>query len=291
VFTGKGQMSIKQTLQPILPPEIVLLFLDAKLDSIISWNIKNQKRSNILNELASRFNFEWNRIDYRLLITEKSLGTFTKATSQTSFNMGLNAMERAETEKVTVSDQKIPGPNTKNEKAALLLAKNDALQFMGINSLKDQSSMKTPKNGDQELQGGKTQTDGQSFASFQSDLQLLSLRPASNLSKLEGSSPPLKLPPNASNRFEVPQEDETLSIAFKRWSTQEGYQLIWDAEKDFAAIQTVYPLESLEEAIFHVMKDIENSDYPLHACIYKNKVLRIIPMSKVCDRQRGVVRE
>jgi hypothetical protein len=93
------------------------------------------------------------------------------------------------------------------------------------------------------------------------------------------------------HRFEITQDDETLSIAFKRWSAQEGYQLIWDTDKDFTAVQAVYPLSTIEDAVLHVMKDIENSDYPLHACIYHNKVLRIIPMKKVCDRQRGLDRE
>ena len=291
IFSGQGKSSIKQTLQTILPPEIVLLFVDAQLDSIISWNIKNQKRSVILNELASRFNFEWNRVDYRFLITQKPPHKDMRPTPQTFFTMGLSPIDPADIARDGVSNQSIPLQKASNKGAVLLLAKNDAPPFMGIERSKVLSDMNTPKRGIQERQASKVQEDGQAFESTQSDLEFLSFLPASNPSKSERSNPQLKVPPTTKVRFEVTQEDETLSFAFKRWSTQEGYQLVWDADKDFAAIQAVYPLESLEEAIFRVMKDIENSDYPLHACIYKNKVLRIIPMSKVCERQRSLAHE
>ena len=41
-------------------------------------------------------------------------------------------------------------------------------------------------------------------------------------------------------RFEIRLDDESLSLAMRRWSIENGYQLVWDVDKDFPAIQTSY---------------------------------------------------
>lgn len=84
--------------------------------------------------------------------------------------------------------------------------------------------------------------------------------------------------------FEISLEDETLYLALRRWATESGYQIVWDAGKDFAARRTIYPAKHIEEAIEQVMADSEGSAYPLHACTYTNKVIRVLHVSQTCQR-------
>jgi hypothetical protein len=85
-------------------------------------------------------------------------------------------------------------------------------------------------------------------------------------------------------KFQITVEDETLYLALRRWSTETGHQLIWDAGKDFAARATTYKEDNIISAVDRVMKDTQNSSYPLHACAYANKVIRVLHISQVCQR-------
>jgi hypothetical protein len=79
-------------------------------------------------------------------------------------------------------------------------------------------------------------------------------------------------------------EDETLYLGLRRWATETGYQIVWDAGKDFPARNTRYTAQNIEEAIEQVMADSEGSSYPLHACTYANKVIRVLHVSQTCQR-------
>jgi hypothetical protein len=85
-------------------------------------------------------------------------------------------------------------------------------------------------------------------------------------------------------RFEITVEDETLYLGLRRWATETGYQIVWDAGKDFPARNTRYTAQNIEEAIEQVMADSEGSSYPLHACTYANKVIRVLHVSQTCQR-------
>ncbi len=84
--------------------------------------------------------------------------------------------------------------------------------------------------------------------------------------------------------FVIRTEDETLSLALRRWIGTAGYQLAWEAGKDFAARETTYNSPDLISAIEGVMNDTAQSNYPLHACVYDNKVIRILQISQGCGR-------
>jgi hypothetical protein len=85
--------------------------------------------------------------------------------------------------------------------------------------------------------------------------------------------------------FEITTEDETLYLALRRWAAETGYQLVWDAGKDFPVKNTVYVTDDIVQAISQVMADTEASSYPLHACTYNNKVIRILHVSQSCERK------
>ena len=82
----------------------------------------------------------------------------------------------------------------------------------------------------------------------------------------------------------IRSEDETLSLALRRWIGSAGYQLVWEAGKDFAARETTYNSLDLLSAIEAVMNDTAHSNYPLHACVYDNKVIRILQVAQGCGR-------
>ena len=86
------------------------------------------------------------------------------------------------------------------------------------------------------------------------------------------------------SEFQITSEDETLSLALRRWSTKAGYQLAWEAGKDFSARATTYNSVDVISAIESVMNDTAHSNYPLHACVYDNKVIRVLQVSQGCGR-------
>jgi hypothetical protein len=85
-------------------------------------------------------------------------------------------------------------------------------------------------------------------------------------------------------RFEIRLEDESLSLAMRRWSIESGYQLVWDVDKDFPAIQTRYNEKYFLDAIGNVMRDIGKTNYPMHTCVYNNMVVRVLSISTPCER-------
>jgi hypothetical protein len=88
----------------------------------------------------------------------------------------------------------------------------------------------------------------------------------------------------ASRQFDIRQEDETLYLALRRWSAESKFQLVWNAGKDFPAHQTRYVADSFEQAVEQVMADTELSSYPLHACAYPNRLMRVLHISHSCER-------
>ena len=288
-FTGTGQMSLSQTLSKILPKEVAVLNVDANLEKMISWQVLNQKRSTILNALAKEMNFFWQSIDHRILISSNTLDSSTKKVITQS------AFDAPSPERVLTASQ--PGlaskrPFNSNKKSELQLDEKEALDgpalyVRSITEL-DPKPLKKRTPPSQEVQHVEAKEVKYKIKAVENNSHVVKSDKNSQQLGHEIFKSEDQMPQNKENRFEVTQDDETLSIALKRWSTQEGYQLVWDAVKDFPAIQTIYESNTMEDVVLKVMKDIENTDYPLHACIYKNRVLRIIPRTKVCERQKGV---
>ena len=86
-------------------------------------------------------------------------------------------------------------------------------------------------------------------------------------------------------RFEISVNDESLYLALRRWASAADYQLVWGANKDFPAHRAVYMAVSFESAVEYVMADTEASAYPLHACAYPNRVMRVLHVSQSCERK------
>ena len=71
--------------------------------------------------------------------------------------------------------------------------------------------------------------------------------------------------------------DGTLSNTLSRWSRQEKWQLLWEAERDFPILATVYIKGSFQNAILTVMQSLSDTDYPMQAIINPDtRVIRIV---------------
>lgn len=91
----------------------------------------------------------------------------------------------------------------------------------------------------------------------------------------------------ARSEFRILPEDDTLFLALRRWAQAAGHQLVWDAGKDFPARATTYVANTFEDAVAKVMQDTSRSSFPLHACSYTNKVVRILHAAQSCERLTG----
>ncbi len=94
---------------------------------------------------------------------------------------------------------------------------------------------------------------------------------------------PAAAPSPPSPIWAVAAADEMLSTALARWSRSAGWQLAWHAPRDLPAFRVSYE-GSFEFALEHLMRDTQHGAYPLHACIYDNKVVRVLHISQSCAR-------
>lgn len=82
------------------------------------------------------------------------------------------------------------------------------------------------------------------------------------------------------DQWSLSPADRRLSIVLQRWSAQAGWQLVWEAERDFpVGIQTVLK-GTLAEALQTVMRSVAYSDYPLQVVMNPNdRVIRVRHLS------------
>jgi hypothetical protein len=72
-------------------------------------------------------------------------------------------------------------------------------------------------------------------------------------------------------------EDRTLYQALGRWSAVAGWQLIWDADRDFPVESNVHLTQTFLGAIEIVLETLKDTDYPLQAAVNtETRVVRII---------------
>jgi hypothetical protein len=127
--------------------------------------------------------------------------------------------------------------------------------------------------------------------SFAAPEKVADIHKSKELVKVLDSSPTIPLviapavtSPPINSGFMIRAEDETLSLAIRRWAGSTGYQLVWEAGKDFPARETSYNSPDIISAIESVMNDTAHSNFPLHACVYENKVIRILQVSQGCRK-------
>ena len=221
-YTGSGSSKLEDLIAKLIPDDVSVRYIEIDAAQPVKWKYEKQSIYQILNNLSSKYNFQWELIDDKL-----SFNKFSKLHNVTFFSFSVDK----------------------------LLTNN-----------KNQNSSQSTKTGDIKNQLGINSPDSLTEAN--------SRRVVTVTAKGMSDSP----------TFEMTAEDQTLSLTLRRWAASRGYQLIWDAEKDFNAIKTTYSESNLMGALEHVMDDTSKSSYPLHACTYKNNVIRVLSINKSCDR-------
>lgn len=71
-------------------------------------------------------------------------------------------------------------------------------------------------------------------------------------------------------------DDRRLSIVLQRWCALAGWQLVWEAERDFPIEVNVKIRGDFSTALEKVMKSLADSDYPLQGVVNaQTRVLRV----------------
>lgn len=60
-------------------------------------------------------------------------------------------------------------------------------------------------------------------------------------------------------------QDRRLSISLQRWTAKAGWQLLWEAERDFPIEVEVRLQGALSFVLEQIMSSLQDSDYPLQA--------------------------
>ncbi len=87
-------------------------------------------------------------------------------------------------------------------------------------------------------------------------------------------------------KFRFESSDLSFKQTLSRWSKMAGWQVAWEAEKDFPGRLIADISNDFEEAVQESVKAYKNTDYPLKACAYDNKVVRVVRYlgtGKECD--------
>jgi hypothetical protein len=81
----------------------------------------------------------------------------------------------------------------------------------------------------------------------------------------------------AQSTWAVRLEDKTLRRAMERWGRAGGYQVAWEASVDFPVKLEATFTGGFEDAVKAVMRSLRDTQTPMEALIYDNKVVRVVP--------------
>jgi len=81
---------------------------------------------------------------------------------------------------------------------------------------------------------------------------------------------PVAMEPNIHNDQEakvwsLQPEDKRLSLALLRWAQQAGWQIVWEAERDFVIDSSLHLSGDFLKSVGTVMQSLASTDYPLQA--------------------------
>ncbi len=83
-------------------------------------------------------------------------------------------------------------------------------------------------------------------------------------------SAPVELEPHLANDKEamvwsLGPPDKKLSVALTRWAQKAGWQMVWDAERDFVIESSLHLSGDFLRSMDAVMQSLADTDYPLQA--------------------------
>jgi hypothetical protein len=83
--------------------------------------------------------------------------------------------------------------------------------------------------------------------------------------------------------WHVEMADSTFQKLFGRWAMTAGWTSRWDVPQDIPVIAEYTFEGSFTDAVFSVTDSTDGTDMPIHPCFYTNNLVRIVPVSVVCN--------
>lgn len=87
-------------------------------------------------------------------------------------------------------------------------------------------------------------------------------------------------------KYSVAPTDGTMRQALKRWAQREGWVFNdqhWEVEIDLPIVSSAFFSADFNDAVTQLMRSTALGTRPLQACLYSNKVMRVIPLAQHCD--------
>lgn len=78
----------------------------------------------------------------------------------------------------------------------------------------------------------------------------------------------------------ISPSDKTVRQALLRWGQIAGYEVLWAVPRDLTVEAEAVFEGAFETAVKSVLESFENSDYPVEATVYANKVVRVVKTVK-----------
>ena len=129
------------------------------------------------------------------------------------------------------------------------------------------------------LSSGKDQERG-----FELDVEWISSpKPAITVNSNKATEPAV-WPEEVPASWELQQNDKTLSTVLARWSQKAGWQLVWDAERDFPIENHIVLDGTFVMVVQTVMDSLSETDYPLQASL--NPATRVIRIARYMEARR-----
>lgn len=105
------------------------------------------------------------------------------------------------------------------------------------------------------------------------------VKPEKELNKTVLSA--LTVPNEKIQTWNIDIDDKVISVTLNKWALREGYTLIWDAKTDFQIQTSGVVKGTFKDAINEVLRSFKDTDSPLKANWYKNKVIKIISLGAI----------
>lgn len=86
--------------------------------------------------------------------------------------------------------------------------------------------------------------------------------------------------------FSVSPTDQTVRHVLKRWAIEQGWVFQdqnWEVDMDLPIVSSAQFGSDFITAVAQLMHSTTQSKKPVQACVYTNRVLRVIPSAQLCD--------
>ena len=257
LYTGQGKMPLGEALKSILPPQLSYILKDVSAKRVATWDKNNVPLYVVLDEIAERADLEWSFANDKITFVKYREPVPQLTPARVKTKIVVTATDPIKTESVP-----------KNETVTLVPS---------VSSLIEQSYKEPVADSNTVIIKEEVTVISEQALSPGSEQPLSPSRPAAR--------PPTIVSKTREGNFQIKNDDETLFLALRRWAEESDYQIVWDAGKDFPARKTTYQANNIEDAIAMVMHDTARSSYPLHACAYSNRVVRVLHISQSCERK------